>query len=279
MCRWGGYILTSAQTAAERQQALASALFAFALAGTAPENDSFAPLLILFLPVLMLQVRRELGLRDHLALQQIPLVRYGIALVLLLMTWLGMQALVNYTLTGINRYMTQRMLSGAGVGYVGFAHNARVGLSQQLQINQQGERVMIRLWSEEPMEYLRGAVYDLYETGTWQIMEETLDVRPSPNQSASSGRVLFNLTGTNPGERLGWVYPDRSMGQTFFLPLGTQVFAAYGRRVMANPAFAVRSGRSMSSGGYEVFSPQSLPNEPTERDLVVPEHLRQVCRN
>ncbi len=273
----GGYILTSAQTAAERHQALASALFSFALSGTAPYNPAFAPLLALFVPVLLLQVRRELGLRDAKGWQHQPMMRYVVALALLLVIWLGMQAVVSTSLSGLNRYMTQRMMSGGG-GYVGYAHNMRVGLSQVLNIGPQGNSVMVRLWSDEPYEYLRGAVYDLYERGTWQIMEETRDVRPSATESAGSGRGLFNLTGVTPGERLAWVYPDRSMGHTYFLPLGTQVFAGYGRRALANEALAVRSFRGFASGGYELIGPLELNDEPGQRDLIVPTELRDELR-
>ncbi len=273
----GGYILTTAQTAAERHQALASALFSFALSGTAPYNPVFAPLLALFVPVLLLQVRRELGLRDVKGWRHQPMMRYVTALGLLLVIWLGMQAVVSYSLTGLNRYMTQRMMTGGG-GYVGYAHNMRVGLSQVLNIGPQGNSVMVRLWSDQPYEYLRGAVYDVYERGTWQMMEETRDVRPDTAESGGSGRSIFNMTGVTPGERLAWVYPDRSMGHTYFLPLGTQVFASYGRRVLANEAQAARSFRGFASGGYELMGPLSLDNEPGERDLSLPVELRSTLR-
>ncbi len=275
----GSYLLLAGRSTTDRHQALATAIFAYALSGTVAvgRNAMFMPLLVPFVVFLLLALRWELGL-TRWPLKGSALLRYGIAAAATVALAWVIQTFVLANLSSFDSWLGHHLFSAdGGAGGLGFSRQVHLGTLDAFRHEGRMREVMIRQWSDRPIEYLRGAAFDRYDRGTWTAMNDTQEVRAA--NEADRGRNVFVLAsgGVQPPEAI--VYPAAGLADTFFLPLGTARISAFGDRIVMNPqALSASSPQRRSAGGYILGRPTATLPPPGPDDLQVPPVLHAELR-
>ncbi|MCX5660368.1 MAG: transglutaminaseTgpA domain-containing protein, partial [Planctomycetota bacterium] len=273
----GAHHLLTTRIGGSRLQAMAAGIIGMTLAGTAPRNPYFLPLVCLFIPLILLELRRSLDLLSS-RLGRGQAVRLGSALAVLLALTAGVQYVVTVHLPPLNRWLTQR-IEGSMNRASGFSRTSHLGNIAEGWNRGDDQQVVLRQFSDRPATHLRAVVYDRYKGGSWEaIPDEPRELRP---RGEEAGRRIFDLTPAANTELkaddapISMVYPEPELSDDYFLPLGTKRITAFSRRLMVTRVLTARSPDRLAGGGYGFYESKPDLSPPTVADLDVPADMRE----
>ena len=267
----GIYHLLSYRDRGSAPMALGSIIFAFAMSGVAARHESFDGLMVIFVLLVLWQLRRGLALPLVQSSHWGDMARRGIGLLGVVAIAIAMQTMVvdNFPLVG--RWLANQYIRAQVHSTVGFDQSNRLGSIQRIWRSEDNQRVMLRCWSDQSPEYLRGAVYEHYRSGLWITRTAVVPREPI---DTFRGRHVFNLADRRTDTIAGTVYTDRTLADTFFLPHGTHQLSAFADEIIARRAFVVRHRRRGAVGGYGFYEPVADMAPPADMDLTVPSTLK-----
>ena len=258
---------------------LGTAVFAFALAGAAQTNPFFLPLACILIGVVLWELRRNLQFKTPLGSSQrrYPLSQ-AFSFIAVIMVAVGLQILLVDQLPTLSSWLVNNVANASNVGSVaaGFskARTAQIGSVSDLWDQSHDDAIVLRCWSSEPPEYLRGSVFVHYDHNTWRSVQEEKVTVPT---SDHHGRHVFQFSPHVSEKVLGSIYPEREFSNTFFLPVNTHQIATFESEVRISPAWtAVPAGSSLATrGGYEYYKSIDKMAGPAESDRYVPGNMRR----
>lgn len=271
----------------DRAKALAAALIGFGLAGTASKrlivfhssfvsHESqtawFIPLVIVFASVLIFEMKRAIESHgnDHRPWRRA--LRFGVALVMVSSGAFALQRYGIESLPMLSNWATRKLLAGQRGGVeAGYSRTASLGSVPEMWDIERNDEVMLRCWSERQYLHMRASAYQRYDRGTWLMMPEN---RKLTSPATSGGRRVFAFDST-PNEKIaGTVYPDSSLGDSYFMPMGVNRVGTFANTVLASEAWGANSPGRGSAAGYDFYEPAGAMPAPTDDDLFVPESIR-----
>lgn len=276
----GAHHLLSSRSGGSRLQAMAAAIIAMTLAGTAPRNAFFFYCVCLFVPLILLELRRSLDILS-LRLSRGQVVRLGSALAVLLALTAGVQYLVTVQLPPLNRWLTQRF-EGSVSRVGGFSRVSHLGNIAEGWNRGNEQQVVLRQFSDRPASHLRAMAFDRYKAGAWDsVGDDPRELRP---RSEDAGRHVFDLSPSAAAEYkpdaapIASIYPEPELTDEYFIPLGARRLSTYSRRLLVTRVLTVRSPERLAAGGYGVYEPQSDLAPPGPNDLEIPADIRGTIR-
>jgi hypothetical protein len=276
VCCLGVYHLLCLRHGGRATHATFCAVTGLAFAGVASESPLYLPGLILFVPLLLWQVRQGLALDGPIHNRRGFWIHRGALMLILALLSLGFQLFVIERAQQVDDWLRRQMLSrgpsGSASRESGFSRDTQLGSIQQVWRGRD-EEVMLRTHAPEAPEYLRGTVYDAYDPDerSWGVVEETRELEPAAEER---GQNLFELAEPRAERMLGSVVPAHAMlADVYFLPMGTHQITGFADRVAWSRGHTIKPLEGTALGGYGFYE-QAVPlPPPTQVDLSVPAEL------
>ncbi len=283
----GFYMLTLAthhllalRSGGSRDYAMACAVMGMGIAGAFnyESNPLYTPTLLVFVVLLLWYVRREIVERRADALTVARTQRdwwpYASMLLVLVLLTMGVHQLFVQRIDQMSNW-AMRMLAPnfSRPSEIGFSETSRLRSISKMWGGspERASEVVLEVFGEYPGAYMRGAVYQSYNYGTWQPIEDRQIAQP---EGTDGGRNMFNISTVPATKQQAMVYPASDMSKWFFMPLGTHQVATFVDRVKYTPLQAMKPKDDSLAGGYAIYDVVGRPPPPTEADLAVPPHLR-----
>ncbi len=217
----------------------------------------------------------------------VRLVRVALLLVVASVGW-GAAAAMRRFEREIDHLLVNLFRDAGSGGALGFSGQSALGSVHQRKLRSEN-RVMLRVYSNQPPGYMRGQVFVEYRDAMWHTVPSTRSLDPSDRRPLLFPQVdpeakLFALEERVRAER--WAvfecWPDPSLATYLFTPLGTTHVAAVVNEVSVTPRHdIVRSDDLLPGHPYTAFVPQGrwAPGEPPPPEFLetltrVPEYLR-----
>lgn len=200
----------------------------------------------------------------------------GIAYALCVVVLTGVTALFCVTLPGalqeMDRVMTPMLNAYFRHARTPRAFGDNVDLNQTLGLKDQvnANKIVLRVKSPAPPQYLRGRVYTTYQGGRWSASSELAALPTREVDEALSVRRFVRdpaaMTGPLPAVAMEVLVTDRYHSDVLHAPGNAQVIEAIASRLMMEPDGALKAPEWDSQGGYTVFVPEVEPFEPWQGD-------------
>lgn len=283
MLALGTHHVLSARNGGNLDYALACAVMGVGLSGAAKENVLFVPGLGVFAVLLIVHLRYRVAGGKPMSKWRLSGPRFGAAVAAVLLAATLLQVFGVNQIDQVNRWLVQRLLNASFTSQAGFDRNATLSSISSLWSRGNDEEVALRVFAEQlPTPYLRGASYDRYRGGVWQLMEETTELRPA---GTDFGRNVFDVRTPTPpaastklrefGPAQAVVYSAREFSDAYFLPNGAHRVAAFAERAFSGAAETIKpADDDGAAGGYAFYTVRGRADEPSQRDTYVPGSVR-----
>lgn len=270
--------------------AAACAIMALGMAGVAPANPLYNPLLTVFICLLLLHLRTRIIALRTARPTEVPWTRYAAALLALLAATLFLQVYVIERIPELDNWMVRHLAVVSDAHRAGFSSRSELDAVSEVWDRGDDREVALRVFRKDgagggPSSgigaslYLRAAVYDHYERGAWQEVKMN---RPLDQRGTLNGRYRYNAEDRPGGNPLATVYPASEFADNFFLPMGVHEVASFSQRAWASEARTLRPEEGKAAGGFTYFEPTVEQPEPEDRHLELPRdtapQLRRIAR-
>ncbi|MBI1373040.1 MAG: hypothetical protein GC159_09790 [Phycisphaera sp.] len=275
--------------------ALSCAVMGMGMAGTAKLADSprgvdgnpvYLPLLLAFLPLMLLHLRREQIRRQAHGWSRRSWLVYTAAFGALLVGTFAVDYFGVRRIPELNAYLIQRMAEAGRAAGMRGTIGGPAGSSTRLGdwIPQDGTRdneiALVAFSEDEPAEYLRGSSYVYYHDSTWETRIDTTPKQPETEEF--QGRRVFMLRDGRTNILDTTIYAESAYTNAYFLPMDVHKIATFARRVQVGETGTVRPDGRGAAGGYGYF--RSTSRQPAPEGIVaevqkqVPDELRDKLR-
>jgi transglutaminase-like putative cysteine protease len=243
------------------------------MAGTAEHNVWYLPMLGVFLAMVMLDLRLRVVGRAGEGRRRVGWVRYGVAVGLVVVMAVGVDTVGLRQAERMNRWLVQRMIqAGYARNTGGFDRNANLNSIARFWENGADEQVVLRVFAERaPEPYLRGAAFDRYNGGVWELIEEQTQLAAT---GTDFGRQVYNASSRTSERRVGVVHAQPGFVDAFFVPGSAHQIGTFSKRVKSGTAGTLRPLDRGAAGGYAWYEPGSPQMPPGVGEWEVAGYLR-----